>query len=179
MNLNLVSAISDLVFIERKGLFTYPDVVLFHPGHFPELNKLIVELYNTEGFKKLLLPSIYNQFLGANEYDYYQSLLVEYGIPEEKIYPVLGEQETADDVIRNAMASLRAEESTVLLAGKAFFCRRFILLASKYAGKDVLLDVYPMEDDRGINKHTWYQSETGQKRVLNEVKQYSALMVTE
>jgi hypothetical protein len=173
---NYISALSELVFIERKHIFTHADVELYHPGHFPELNRYILDLYQSEGFKKVMIPSIHNPFLNANEYETHKAILVEYGIPEEKIVPIVGEQHSARDVVRNAMSCLMPDETKVLLAGKAFFCRRFLLLASLYAQSDVLLDVYPMEDERGINRHTWHESEQGIQRVLNEVRQYAAIV---
>jgi hypothetical protein len=176
LNHNLISALSELVFIERKHIFTNADVVLYHPGHFPELNRYILDLYKSEGFKKVMIPSIHNPFLNANEYETHKAILAEYGIPEDKIFPIVGEQHSVRDVVKNAMSSLTPDERKVLLAGKAFFCRRFLLLASLYAQSDVLLDVYPMEDERGINKYTWHESEQGIQRVLNEVRQYAAIV---
>src|ERR1700730_13878769 len=103
MNTSLIKSISDLVFVERKGLFTHPDVVLFHPGHFPELNRSIAALYEKEGFEKIMIPSIHNSFLDANEHDYHKKILLNYGIPEDKILPVLGVQKNVNDIIRNAI----------------------------------------------------------------------------
>jgi hypothetical protein len=90
MNYQFLESISDLVFIERKQKFPHGDVVLYHPGHFPELNKEILNLYENEGFKKLMIPSIYNRFLEKNEYEYHSKLLIELGIPEEVILPIQG-----------------------------------------------------------------------------------------
>lgn len=175
MNKNYISALSELVFIERKYLFTNADVVLYHPGHFPELNRFILDLYRKEGFKKIMIPSIHNTFLNANEYETHRLILHELGIPEDIIFPIVGEQQTVREVIRNAMISLGQKESKILLAGKAFFCRRFHLLASLYGASDLIIDVHPLEDERGINKNTWHKSEKGIERVINEVKHYAAI----
>lgn len=176
MNHHLISMLSDLVFMERKKLFSHADVVLYHPGHFPELNLLIRDLYRDEGFEKIMIPSIHNVFLDANEHDFHKKILLEYGIPHFKINPILGEQNTARDVVRNAMAGITPQDQTVLLAGKAFFCRRFQLMAAVDAHPNLVMDVFPMEDGRSINRTNWYESEQGTKRVLNEVRQYASII---
>ncbi|ENQ3106887.1 hypothetical protein ACEOWJ_002930 [Bacillus cereus] len=66
----------------------------------------------------------------------------------------------------------KQEVTNVLLAGKRFFCRRFLLLASLYAAEDKILDVLPLQDLRQINRDTWHTSEQGRQRITNELKQY-------
>lgn len=151
-------------------------MVLFHPGNFPELNQAIGDLYKSEGFGRVMVPTLDNSYLNVSEYEYHRRYLVDYGIPEEKISLILGEQRTVSDVIRNAMLSLEPDDDTILLAGKAFFCRRFLLLASRHAGENKTLDIYPLIDDQGINKATWHQSQKGRERVLNEVRQYGLIV---
>ncbi|ENQ3106886.1 hypothetical protein ACEOWJ_002929 [Bacillus cereus] len=44
--MNYYSTISDLIFIDRKHLFTEADIMLYHPGHFPELNELVAKHFH-------------------------------------------------------------------------------------------------------------------------------------
>lgn len=175
MNEQFIKNITDIVFIERQFLFIKPDAVIYHPGHFPELNDQILILYKTEGFKKLLIPNIYNHFLKANEYEYHKSKLIELGIPNEIIYPITGQFKDGCDVVLGAIQQLTDEMQNILLAGKAFFCRRFIILATLNASNK-LFDVLPLIDDRAIDKENWYKSDKGRARVLNEIQVISNIL---
>jgi hypothetical protein len=176
---HFVESISDLVFIESRKLFTYADVILFHPGHFPELNEQLVEHIQKIEYGKVMIPSLYNRFLEANEYEYHKPILVNLGVQSEKILPITGDHKSVQDIVKSAFESLQNERVTnVLLAGKAFFCRRFLLLSSIYAPDHMKLDVLPLYDNRGIDKTAWFQTEKGVQRVMNEVKQYSKIIET-
>ncbi|MFF2450527.1 hypothetical protein ACFVSW_26130 [Neobacillus sp. NPDC058068] len=39
MNKSVIECIDEMVFMNRINLFEKPDVILYHPGHFPELNE--------------------------------------------------------------------------------------------------------------------------------------------
>jgi hypothetical protein len=171
MNQQFIESLSDFIFLERQHLYKEADVVLYHPGHFPELNNDISRLYIDEPFKKIMIPNVHNGFLNQNEYHYHKNILIDRGIPKDIILPIEGEAYTANDVIKNAMLQLNhKEDQKILLAGKSFFCRRFFLIASAYAEDNMLLDVLPIEDKRGINKESWFLSDVGTNRVLNEMK---------
>jgi hypothetical protein len=73
--------------------------------------------------------------------------------------------------VSGALRNLSRDEQNILLAGKSFFCKRFLLLATINAREGQVFDVYPLEDERGINPSTWYMSDKGLARVLNEVKE--------
>lgn len=167
MNQQFINNLSEMIFMQRQHHFSNPDVVIYHPGHFPELNIQIAELYSNEGFKQLLIPDVYNRFLDANEYIFHKTLLVELGIPEHIIQPVLGDFTDVSDVVLTAVAQLQDDVQSVLLAGKAFFCRRFTTLAT-LSESNKIFDVLPLIDDRGIDKDSWYTTEKGRARVLNE-----------
>lgn len=169
MNVQFTKFLGEKTFIERKNLFKKADVVVYHPGHFPELNEHIVNLYKEESFKKIMIPNVYNDFLKEDEYIFHKDLLVNLGIPEKIIFPIKGEAESANDVIKNAMLLLNStDEKKILLVGKTFFMNRFLLIASAFAKEDMILDVLPLEDNRGINQENWYLTDAGRKRVLNE-----------
>jgi hypothetical protein len=171
MNQQFIELLSDFIFLERQHLYKGADAVLYHPGHFPELNNFIYRLYIDEPFKKIMIPSVHNRFLNQNEYYYHKNILIDMGIPKDIIFPIEGEAYTANDVIKNAMLQLNPkEDKKILLAGKSFFCRRFFLIASAYAKENMLLDVLPLEDKRGINKESWFLSDVGINRVLHEMK---------
>ncbi|MEE6450217.1 hypothetical protein RAH41_06535 [Gottfriedia acidiceleris] len=172
MNIQFANLLGEYTFIERKNLFKNADVVLYHPGHFPELNEHIINLYKEESFKKIMIPSVFNDFLKEDEYIFHNDILVDLGIPENIIYPIRGEAESANDVIKNAMLQL-TNEKNILLIGKTFFMYRFLLIASAFAKEDMILDVLPLEDNRSINKETWYLTDGGRKRVLNEYHKIS------
>jgi len=169
MNQQFIMNVTDMIFIERKYQFKSPDAVIYHPGHFPELNEQIADLYQREGFKQLLLPDVYNTFLEANEYEYHKQLLIEQGIPEQLIYPIRGDFKDGCDVVIAAVRQLDRDMNNILLAGKAFFCRRFIILATLNES-DKCFDVLPLVDERGIDKNNWYKTDKGKTRVFNELK---------
>ncbi|WP_440604082.1 hypothetical protein [Bacillus sp. GB_SG_008] len=171
--MNYFSIISDLVFIDRKHLFTETDIMLYHPGHFLELNELVAKHCSQEIVKHIFIPSIFNIFLQANEFEYHRELLIQLGVPHEKIQPITGDFSNVESVIKSAFNIINNQEiRNVLLAGKSFFCRRFLLLASLYAAEDKILDVLPLQDQRQINRDTWHTSEKGRQRITNEIKQY-------
>ncbi len=176
VNNQFFESINDFVFISRKQVFHHIDVVLYHPGHFPELNKKISTLYEIEGFKKLMIPTIYNKFLKRNEYEYHSKILIDLGIPKEVIIPIRGNYNSVEEIVSGAIKKLSRNEKNILLAGKSFFCKRFLLLATLSAREDQIFDVYPLEDDRGINQSTWYLSDKGITRVLNEVKEINKII---
>ncbi|GAA0385217.1 hypothetical protein [Paenibacillus motobuensis] len=168
MNQQLITNISEMVFLQRQHHFISPDAVIYHPGHFPELNSKIVDLYKSEGFKQLLIPNIYNCFLEANEFVYHKPLLVEMGIPEELICPISGDFKDGSEVVVGGVSQLDPGMHNILLAGKAFFCRRFMILAALNR-TDKTFDVLPLVDERGIDKDNWHTTEKGRARVLNEI----------
>ncbi|MGG2092012.1 hypothetical protein AB1283_04685 [Bacillus sp. S13(2024)] len=171
--MNYFSIISDLVFIDRKHLFTETDIMLYHPGHFPELNELVAKHCSQEVVKYIFIPSIFNTFLQANEFEYHREILIQLGVPYENIQPITGDFSNVESVIKSAFNMINNQEITnVLLAGKSFFCRRFLLLASLYAAENKILDVLPLQDLRQINRDTWHTSEKGRQRITNEIKQY-------
>ncbi|YCA12909.1 hypothetical protein M1D60_09395 [Bacillus sp. AK128] len=177
MNIQFAKLLGEMTFIDREKKFRNADVVIYHPGHFPELNGHILRLYQEEPFKKIMIPNVHNKFLNEDEFFYHKKLLVELGIPEDILFPIRGEAESANDVIRNAMFQIdNKTDKNILLAGKTFFMSRFLLIASLYAMDDVILDVFPLEDNRGLNKETWYLSEDGRKRVINEYQMISQFL---
>lgn len=145
MNHQFTSLLSEMIFIERQNKFLNPDVVLYHPGHYAELNEQIITLFHQEGFKKLMIPSIYNRFLNENEFIFHKEILVKSGIPEELVFPITGEALTANDVIKIAMLHLSkiTINQNILLAGKSFFMKRFLLIATAFATSDMVIDVLP------------------------------------
>ncbi|WIV21134.1 hypothetical protein QPK24_10890 [Paenibacillus polygoni] len=169
MNQQFITNISDMVFIQRQYIFSKADVVIYHPGHFPELNIQIFNLYKNEGFNHLYIPDIHNNFLEANEFMFHKLKLLELGIPEEIIYPITGEFKDGSEVVLGAVKQLTSEMNNVLLAGKAFFCRRFLILAT-LNNSNRIFDVLPLIDDRGFDKENWYKSDKGKARVFNEIK---------
>ncbi|WP_124727007.1 hypothetical protein [Staphylospora marina] len=167
-------AVTELVFMKPKSLFTSPDAVLYHPGHFPELNRQLVDALRDKTFRYVLIPSIHNRFLDADEYEFHKPLLVELGLPENKIRPVTGEFQSVRGVVKQAFIWLQTQPVTnVLLAGKAFFCRRFHLLSSLYAPAGMKLDVLPLHDHRNISENRWFETETGRHKVMNELQSIS------
>jgi hypothetical protein len=103
--------------------------------------------------------------------------LVEQGIPHEKVEPVRGEFRQVRDVVRAAFQLLAERDvRRVLLAGKAFFCRRFLLLASYFASLGMEIDILPLNDHRGITSGSWFLSEVGIQRVLKEVEACAAIL---
>ncbi|MCI0764929.1 hypothetical protein [Bacillus sp. TL12] len=170
MNHQFATLLGEMIFIERQNQFQTPDVVLYHPGHYVELNEHIINLFHEEGFKTIMIPYVHNRFLNTNEFIYHKKILVELGIPEKRIIPIIGEATTANDVIKNAMLHLctTTVHKNILLAGKTFFMKRFLLIAAAYASNDMVIDVLPLQDYRNFTKDTWYLTDAGKKRVLNE-----------
>ncbi|WP_442600070.1 hypothetical protein [Neobacillus sp. D3-1R] len=179
MKKSTIQCIDDLVFMEKLNLFEKPDVILYHPGHFPELNEQLLDYYHQFGAKVIMIPGVFNQFLECNEYDYYAPLLVNRGIEKEKLLsiPITHDLKGVDGVIQSAFDYLNnTSHKNILLAGKSFFSRRFYLLASIYANEEKVLDILPLQDDREIIPTKWTQSEKGRARVLNEMEQYSKII---
>lgn len=179
MNDLTIRCINELVFMPRKYLFDVPDVILYHPGHFPELNKQLIDFYNKSGAKKIMIPENHNSFLNCGEFDFYEPLLMKEGIEKEKLAPIKNNLEKAgvEGVIQSAFEYLNhTDYKNILLAGKSFFCRRFYLLATVYANTDKVLDVLPLQDDRNIIPNEWMNSEKGKYRVQNEIEQYGKII---
>jgi hypothetical protein len=165
--------------MEPKNLFDKPDVILYHPGHFPELNEQLMVYYKQVGAKMIMIPENFNHFLNCGEYEYYAPLLVNEGIEEDKLVPIPNNEDIkgVDGVIQSAFNVLnQTSHINILLAGKSFFCRRFYFLASIYANDDKVLDVLPLQDLRDILPTKWTQSDKGKARVLNELEQYAKIV---
>lgn len=174
-----LKAISEFIFAERKNLFSHPDLVIFHPGHYAELNKQIIEFYKHEGFSKITLSSAPNRFMnGRSEYEAFKPILVDGGIPENDIIHIT-EGTTIEEIVKYSF-QIPLEKSilckNVLLVGKAFFMRRFLLLGEKYAPADTILDVLGHTDDRGISKHNWMDTEPGKYKVIGELEKITLLL---
>lgn len=179
MNQFTIECIDNIVFMERMNLFEKPDVILYHPGHFPELNEQLVGYYNKSSASLIMIPQVFNSFLNESEYEFYAPLLMNEGIEMEKLMPIPENQVTSgvDGVIQSAFQYLNTtNHKNILLAGKSFFSRRFYLLASFYANKDKVLDVLPLQDNRNILPTKWTRSDKGRARVLNEIEQYAKII---
>lgn len=169
MNEQFITLLAEHTFKAREFSFTHADVVLYHPGHYAELNQQIVNLYQQEGFEKIMIPKVFNKSLGEEEYAYHKKLLIEMGIPEKIILPIEGEAASANEIIEHAMNHLAETAARkILLAGKTFFVSRFLLIATAFASEDMVLDVIPLVDKRGLNKENWHETEQGKKRVFHE-----------
>ncbi|MFS0553190.1 ElyC/SanA/YdcF family protein [Brevibacillus sp. 179-C9.3 HS] len=171
--------ISEFIFAERKHLFSYPDLVIYHPGHYAELNDQIIHFYKQEGFSKITLSSAPNRFMnGKSEYEMFRPILVEGGIPENDIIHIT-KGSTIDEIVRYSF-QIPLQQSipfkNVLLVGKAFFMRRFLILGEKYAPEGTILDVMGLTDDRGIEKSNWADTEPGKNRVIGELERISCLL---
>lgn len=179
MNKRTIERINEMVFMDRLNLFESPDVILYHPGHFPELNEQLLNYNNVSAAKLILIPDVYNHFLNCSEYDFYAPLLMDLGIEKERLIPirVSAEAKGVGAVIQSAFNYLNDTPHTkILLAGKSFFSKRFYLLSSIYASEDKVLDILPLQDHREINRDKWIQSEKGRARVLNEIQQYAKIV---
>ena len=179
MNPVTTNCIDELIFMKSKGLFSRSDVILYHPGHFPELNEQLFNYYRNNDKSIIMIPDVFNTFLGMSEYEYYTPLLTEKGIKKEKLckIPVYEGEQGVEAVIRSAFQLLNGTNyKYIMLAGKSFFSRRFYLLASIYAAEDKVIDVLPLNDNRGIVPANWHDSKKGRERILNELEQYGAIL---
>ncbi|MFE1626982.1 ElyC/SanA/YdcF family protein [Brevibacillus reuszeri] len=172
-------AISEFIFAEREHLFSHPDLVIYHPGHYAELNEQIIRFYKQEGFSKITLSSAPNRFMnGKSEYEMFKPILVSGGIPENDIIHIT-QGSTIDEIVRYSF-QIPLQQSiqfkNVLLVGKAFFMRRFLLLGEKYAPEGSVLDVMGLTDNRGIEKNNWSDTEHGKNRVIGELEKISFLL---
>ncbi|MDZ5610165.1 hypothetical protein U2I54_24800 [Bacillus pseudomycoides] len=178
MNNKFNALLSEMIFIERQNKIQNPDAVLYHPGHYTELNEQIITLFHEEGFKTIMIPSVHNTFLNANEFIFHKEILVKSGIPEELVIPITGEATTANDVIKNAMLHLSKTtvSKNILLVGKTFFMKRFLLIATAFATSNMTIDVLPLQDNRNLTKDTWHLTDIGRKRVWNEYHMISRFL---
>ncbi|MBB6455334.1 hypothetical protein HNQ94_003834 [Salirhabdus euzebyi] len=178
MNEVTIQQINSIVFMEKLNLFAKPDVILFHPGHFPELNKQLLDYYHQFDAKLIMIPSVFNTFLNSSEYDYYRPLLMREGVEKEKLKAIPPNSiNGVEGVIQSAFQYINeSTNQNILLAGKSFFSRRFYLLSSLYAKQGKIIDVLPLVDDRKITPTSWMKSEKGRARVLNEVEQYGNII---
>jgi hypothetical protein len=179
VNQSTIQCINDMVFMERMNIFEKPDVILYHPGHFPELNEQLLAFYKKSGADLIMIPEVFNNFLNCSEYEFYAPLLIEEGIEKDKLMPIQMNQDTkgVEGVIRSAFHFLnKTGHKNILLAGKFFFCRRFYFLASFYASAHKVIDVLPLYDNRDISPDGWTESERGRARVLNEIDQYAKIV---
>ncbi|KEK22769.1 ElyC/SanA/YdcF family protein [Bacillus gaemokensis] len=178
MNNQFITLLSEMIFIERQYKFQKSDVVLYHPGHYRELNEQIVSLFHEEGFQTIMIPSVHNSFLNEDEFVFHKEILTTLGIPEKIIIPITGEATITNDVIKNAMLYL--SETTVskniLLVGKTFFMKRFLLIATAFATSNMTIDVLPLQDHRNLTKDTWHLTDIGRKRVWNEYHMISQFL---
>lgn len=175
-----IKFIDEMVFMDRINHFKHPDVILYHPGHFPELNEQLVDYYKLYGAKLIMIPNVFNTFLQCNEYDFHAPLLINGGIEKEKIVPIqtsIDGIKGVEGVIESAFRFLNDTSSiNILLAGKSFFCKRFYLLATIYASDEKVLDVLPLQDNRDIIPTKWTKTEKGRARILNEIEQYAKIL---
>ncbi|MFJ5713011.1 hypothetical protein [Neobacillus sp. NPDC093127] len=178
MNKSTIECINEMVFMDKLNLFEKPDAILYHPGHFPELNEQFLDYYKKSGANIILIPGVFNNFLNNNEYNFFAPLLINQGVEEEKLVRIYSDDEinSVNDVIKAAFIFLnKTNHKNILLAGKSFFCKRFYFLASLYANEDKVLDILPLQDNRGITPNMWTQSEKGRARVLNEIEQFAKI----
>jgi DUF218 domain len=174
-------SLSDFIFANRRHIFSCPDLVIYHPGHYSECNKEIIKLYQEEGFAKITLSGAPNRFMdGKSEYDVHKPILIEGGIPEHDFIHI-AEGTTIEEIVKNSFRIPQQQGFSihkVLLVGKAFFARRFLLLGERYAPQDTLVDVLGLVDNRGITKANWMNSPQGKQRVIGELEKIAKLLGT-
>lgn len=177
--MSIVNQAAEFLFMDRQNRFTHADLVIYHPGHYGELNRQIIELYHQERFSAITLSGAPNSFMeGKSEYEAHAPVLVEGGIPSEAIIHVK-QGTTIEEIIRHSFEIPRAlgiPYQKVLLVGKSFFTRRMYMLGERYAPEGTILDVLGLVDDRGITKENWLHTQKGRERVLGEWNKIGKLL---
>jgi hypothetical protein len=172
-------ALSDFIFADRRHLFSCPDLVIYHPGHYTECNNAIIKLYQEEGFAKITLSAAPNRFMdGQSEYDVHKPILIEGGIPEHDIIRI-SEGITIEEIVKHSFRIPQQQGfpiHKVLLVGKAFFARRLLLLGERYAPQGTVVDVLGLVDHRGITKDNWMNSPQGKQRVIGELEKIANML---
>lgn len=155
---------SDIIFLpgSQEGVLARRAAALWHQGYAP-----------------VILPSgkyakLEGQFTGnpayRTEWEYFQHILMEEGVPEDKIW----REEEATFTYENALRSREVTDRAGLSVKKAILCcqayhARRASLYYQVCFPEARILVCPVVT-KGIGKDNWYQTEKGIDLVLTEIK---------
>ncbi len=155
---------SDIIFLpgSQEGVLAGRAAALWHQGYAP-----------------VILPSgkyakLEGQFTGnpayRTEWEYFQHILMEEGVPEDKIW----REEEATFTYENALRSREVTDRAGLSVKKAILCcqayhARRASLYYQVCFPEARILVCPVVT-KGICKDNWYQTEKGIDLVLTEIK---------
>ncbi len=155
---------SDIIFLpgSQEGVLARRAAALWHQGYAP-----------------VILPSgkyakLEGQFTGnpayRTEWEYFQHILMEEGVPEDKIW----REEEATFTYENALRSREVTDRAGLSVKKAILCcqayhARRASLYYQVCFPEARILVCPVVT-KGICKDNWYQTEKGIDLVLTEIK---------
>lgn len=155
---------SDIIFLpgSQEGVLARRAAALWHQGYAP-----------------VILPSgkyakLEGQFTGnpayRTEWEYFQHILMEEGVPEDRIW----REEEATFTYENALRSREVTDRAGLSVKKAILCcqayhARRASLYYQVCFPEARILVCPVVT-KGIGKDNWYQTEKGIDLVLTEIK---------
>lgn len=172
----IIEEYTRFIFLEHE---LKPADILFLPGsQEAALARRAAALWR-EGYAPVILPSgkyakLEGYFTGDSafrtEWEYFQHILIEEGVPKERIW----REEEATFTYENALRSREVTDRAGLSVRRAILCcqayhARRASLYYQVCFPEAELLICPVVT-KGISRDNWYQSERGIDLVLTEVK---------
>lgn len=162
--------ITDFIFVETEVVPA--DILLVPGGSHPQQMERAAELYH-RGLAPYILPSGgYNSKIDEIEWNYFQRIGLERGVPESAILREDQAQNTFDNA-RNSWEVIKSMdlhvESAVLVC-KAHHSRRALMTYQTVFPMGIKFMVSAVTDKRGIGRDDWFLQEDRIKAVMTEVE---------
>ena len=169
-------AISDFLFIRDEPR----PVDLAFVAASPTVSSLYpaLDLYETGRTPKILISGNGQAINGQSEWSVYKELALDKGVKKADLLIEPRAKNTLENFVFGAQ--LIAETGTgwrdlrtIALCAKPFHMRRVLMTARRHFPESIEFVVLPSSDPNDLNAETWWRSEHGRKRVLEELGRIS------
>lgn len=145
----------------------------------PTVSSIIpaVSLYKSGLASRILISGAGMSTQNIVEWSLYRNFALEAGVPQEALLIERNAKNTRENIIlgKNLIAGKLGwhKVETVAICAKPFHMRRAIMTARKHFPAHVRLIARPPEDPGDLSEETWWQSDWGRTRVLDELGKIS------
>lgn len=170
--MNTRDAITNLLFLKDEPAKV--DLCCVLGSRFETTMDGAINLYRTQRAPKILITGHGPEEDQEKEADLFAAYAQAQGIPAEDILPEREARHTKDNfvltkgIIQTALGWETIKK--VAIVGKPFHMRRALMTARRFWPDHVELIMLPSNDPRDLQPDTWWQSEWGRNRVMEEVR---------
>ncbi len=170
--LRLIKAITNLIFVEDK--LQKADIIIVPGSSQPYFPQKASELY-LKGYSKIIIfTGHFNPKINSTECDYGKNIALKAGIPKTDIFCESKSTNSKENAIeaRILIRKFNLKSKRIILVSKPYHSRR-LQMTFKKVFPDSKLIIIPVEDNRKINRKSWWKDREKINKVMEEAGKIS------